>query len=60
MKYIMTYNDAMNIVSQYGIDNNCDSLMDTISMMEDNREDLSRFQLLCMEIVLGELEDYYS
>lgn len=56
---ITTYNDAVSIVSQYGYENNCDSLIQAISMMEDNRDDLSRFQLMCMEIVLGEMEDYY-
>ena len=57
---ITTYNEAMNIVSQYGMENNCDSLIETISMMEDNQDDLSRFQLMCMNIVLGELEAYYG
>jgi hypothetical protein len=57
---ITTYNEAMNIVSQYGTENNCDSLIETISMMEDNRDDLSRFQLMCMNIVLGEMEAYYG
>jgi len=57
---ITTYNEALNIVNQYGVDNNCDSLIEAISMMEDNQYDLSRFQLMCMNIVLGELESYYS
>ena len=57
---ITTYNEAMNIVSQYGMENNCDSLIETISMMEDNQDDLSRFQLFCMNIVLGEMEAYYG
>jgi len=60
MKGIMTYNDALNIVSQYGMENNCDSLIETISMMEDNQSDLSRFQLYCMYIVLGEMESHYG
>jgi hypothetical protein len=55
---ITTYNEAMNIVSQYGMENNCVSLIETISMMEDNQDDLSRFQLFCMNIVLGEMEAY--
>ena len=57
---ITTYNEAMNIVSQYGMENNCDSLIETISMMEDNQGDLSRLQLFCMNIVLGEMEEYYG
>jgi hypothetical protein len=57
---ITTYNEAMNIVSQYGTENNCDSLIQAISMMEDNQDDLSRFQLMCMNIVLGEMEAYYG
>jgi len=57
---ITTYNEALNIVNQYGVDNNCDSLIEAISMMEDNQYDLSRFQLMCMNIVLGELESYYG
>jgi len=57
---ITTYNEALNIINQYGIDNNCDSLIEAISMMEDNQYDLSRFQLMCMNIVLGEMEAYYG
>ena len=57
---ITTYNEALNIVNQYGVDNNCDSLIEAISMMEDNQYDLSRFQLMCMNIVLGEMEAYYG
>jgi hypothetical protein len=60
MKGITTYNEAMNIVSQYGMENNCVSLIETISMMEDNQSELSRFQLMCMNIVLGEMEAYYG
>jgi hypothetical protein len=55
MNGITTYNEALHIVNQYGMVNNCDSLIETISMMEDNQYDLSRFQVFCMNIVLGEL-----
>ena len=58
MKGIMTYNEALNIVSQYGMENNCDSLIEAISMMEDNQYELSRFQVMCMEIVIGDMENY--
>ena len=58
MRTYTTYNDALNIVSQYGMENNCNSLIETICMMEDNRDVLSRFQLMCMEIVIGETEYY--
>lgn len=55
---ITTYNEALHIVNQYGVKNNCDSLIDTISMMEDNQYELSQFQVMCMNIVLGEMEAY--
>jgi len=60
MKAIMTYNMALTIVNQYGMENNCDSLIEAICMMEDNRDVLSRFQSMCMEIVIGEMEEYYG
>lgn len=60
MMGITTYNDAVSIVSQYGLENNCDSLIDTISMMEDNRDSLSGIQLMCLEIVIGDMENYYA
>jgi len=55
---ITTYNEALHIVNQYGMDNDCDSLIEAISMMEDNQYELSKFQVMCMNIVLGELEAY--
>jgi hypothetical protein len=57
---ITTYNEAMAIVGKYGMDNGCDSLIEAISMMEDNRDSLSLVQSMSMEIVLGEMEAYYG
>jgi len=51
----MTFNEAMTIVSQYGYANKCNSLIDTISEMEDNY-DLSYNQRVALNVVIGEYD----
>jgi len=52
----MTFNEAMQIVSEYGYANKCNSLIDTISEMEDNIFELTNFQRMAMEVVIGEYD----
>ena len=53
MVKFMSYSEAMEIVNAYGCQNDCNSLIDCISAMEDNY-DLSANQRVAMNIVLGE------
>lgn len=52
----MTYPQAMQIVSTYGYANKCESLIDTVSDMEDNLFELTSDQRVAMQIVIGEME----
>lgn len=63
----MTYNEAMNTIKDYGSIMRLESLFDTVDFMDNNPELLADNQLLAlsiflrqMEIVLGEMEDYYA
>jgi len=52
----MTFNEAMQIVSAYGYKNGNDSLIDTISNMEDNIFDLTPNQRVALSVVIGEYD----
>ena len=52
----MTYPQAMQIVSAYGYANKCESLIDTVSDMEDNLFELTPNQRVAMQIVIGEMD----
>ena len=52
----MTFNEAMQIVSAYGYKNGNDSLIDTISNMEDNIFDLTHNQRVALSVVIGEMD----
>ena len=52
----MTFNEAMQIVSKYGYANKCNSLIDTISEMEDNIFDLTANQRVALNVVIGEMD----
>ena len=51
----MTFPQAMQIVSTYGYANKCESLIDTVSDMEDNLFELTPNQRVAMHIVIGEM-----
>jgi hypothetical protein len=52
----MTFNEAMQIVSAYGYKNGNDSLIDTISNMEDNIFELNDNQRVALSVVIGEMD----
>jgi len=52
----MTFNEAMQIVSAYGYKNGNDSLIDTISNMEDNIFELNHNQRVALSVVIGEYD----
>ena len=51
---IMSFSEAMEIVSQFGYTNKSESLLDAISDMEDNYDYLSLDQILAYNIIIGE------
>lgn len=51
----MTFPQAMEIVSTYGYANKCESLIDTVSDMEDNLFELTGAQRVAIQIVIGEM-----
>ena len=53
----MTFPQAMEIVSTYGYANKCESLIDTVSDMEDNLFELTNAQRVAMHIVIGEMDN---
>jgi len=53
---IMSMNEAMRIVSDFGRDYGSVSLFDAVSDMEDNRDRLLPHQIMAMDIVIGEYE----
>ena len=50
----MSFSEAMKIVSQFGYANKSESLLDAISDMEDNYDDLTLDQIAAYNIVIGE------
>ena len=48
----MTYGDAMYIINQYGSVHNCDSLIATAELMEDNMALLTPQQVKAYNIVI--------
>lgn len=54
---IMSFSEAMEIISQFGYANKCESLLDAISDMEDAYDDLSLNQIAAYNIVIGEYDN---
>lgn len=54
---IMSFSEAMEIVSQFGYSNGSASLLDAISDMEDAYDDLSLNQIAAYNIVIGEYDN---
>jgi len=53
---LMSMNEAMRIVSDFGRDYGSVSLFDAVGDMEDNRDNLLPHQIMAMDIVIGEYE----
>lgn len=54
---IMSFSEAMEIISQFGYSNGSASLLDAISDMEDAYDDLSLNQIAAYNIVIGEYDN---
>lgn len=52
----MSFSKAMEIVSQFGYANKSESLLDAISDMEDNYDDLTLDQIAAYNIIIGEYD----
>jgi hypothetical protein len=52
----MSFSEAMEIVSKFGYANKSASLLDAISDMEDNYDDLTLDQIAAYNIVIGEYD----
>ena len=52
----MTFSEAMEIVSKFGYANKSASLLDAISDMEDNYDDLTLDQIAAYNIIIGEYD----
>lgn len=55
MKF-MTFPQAMEIVSQFGYANNCESLLVAISDMEDNWDTLSLDEIAAYNVIISEYD----
>jgi hypothetical protein len=52
----MSFSEAMEIVSKFGYANKSASLLDAISDMEDNYDDLTLDQIAAYNIIIGEYD----